>query len=453
MISRIVIAGTKSGVGKTTLTTGIMSALRQQGLKVQGFKVGPDYIDPTYHTSATGRDSANLDMWLMGEEGVRKVFANRTVDADIAVVEGVMGLFDGNFKDGSGSTAHVAKLLQAPVLLVLDCRSMGQSAAAHVLGFKLYDSEINIAGVILNQVGSVRHGEVIKKTIEEKTGIPVIGILLRDEKLVLPSRHLGLIPMIERQDDLANLTEKIVKAIDINKIKALANTESKLSFAVEQEAIVPKKIRWAVAQDEAFSFVYPDSLLELERLGVELVPFSPLRDTSLPEACSGILIGGGFPEIHAKALADNKQLLQEIKKAADEGMPVYAECGGLMYLTERIIMSDGQSFAMVGVVPAETIMRTKLVAMGYVEATACKDNIICNTGDALQGHVFHYSEIKPLISDYPWAWNIKFMRGDKTISDGYAKGNILASYVHLHFIRSCGPFNKPSSPIPNGEEI
>lgn len=433
MTARIVIAGTKSGVGKTTLSTGIMAALREQGLKVQGFKVGPDYIDPSYHSAATGRPSSNLDLWLMGEKGVKNVFSKRTSDCDISVVEGVMGLFDGNFKDASGSTAHIAKLLKAPVVLVLDCRSMGQSAAAHVLGFKLYDPEINIAGVILNQVGSQRHAEVLKQVIEAKTNVSVVGIVLRDEELMLPSRHLGLIPTAERGEDIRALASKISQSIDVQALIKLAHQAPAINLGAQEKLIPSQTVRWAVAQDEAFSFVYPDSLEELKREGVELVPFSPLKDSKLPADCKGLIIGGGFPEVYAEALAQNKAMLAEIKSYAQKGLPVYAECGGLMYLTECIITTDGQSFVMAGVVPAEIHMRKRLVAMGYVEAQAVNDNVLTNKGDTVHGHVFHYSELKPTIEDFPWAWNITFMRGGKSLSDGYAKGNVLASYVHLHF--------------------
>ena len=433
MTSRIIIAGTKSGVGKTTLSTGIMAALREHGLTVQGFKVGPDYIDPSYHSAATGRPSANLDMWLMGEEGVKTTFSKRSRDCDIAVIEGVMGLFDGNFRDASGSSAHIAKLLQVPVILVLDCRSMGQSAAAHVLGFKLFDPEVKLAGVILNQVGSTRHGEVLKQVIESTTDVPVIGIVLRDEQLALPSRHLGLIPTAERGEDIKALGSKTAEAININDLIEIAKQAGELEIISQQKTELTQKTRWAVAQDEAFSFVYPDSLDELREIGVELVPFSPLKDSKLPADCKGLVIGGGFPEIYAEALSRNKALLEEIKQFAKSGAPVYAECGGLMFLTERIVTSDGQSFKMAGVVPAETIMKKKLVAMGYVEAEAMQENLLCNTDTCIHGHVFHYSEMNPLIEGFPWAWNITFMRGGKSIPDGYAQGNILASYVHLHF--------------------
>lgn len=433
MTARIVIAGTKSGVGKTTLTTGIMAALKMRGLKVQGFKVGPDYIDPSYHTAATGRPSANLDVWLTGEAGVRSIFSKRVQDADIAVIEGVMGLFDGNFEDGSGSTAHVAKLLQAPVILVLDCRSMGQSAAAHVLGFKLFDPDIKIAGVILNQVGSERHGKTLQQKIEEVTGIPVVGIVKRDAELALPSRHLGLIPTAERGDDTAVLASKTAQSVDIDKIVQIAKRTVPQISQCNQEPAKLQEIRWAVAQDEAFSFVYPDSLEELKQIGVELVPFSPLRDQSLPPGCHGLLIGGGFPEIYAEALSQNKAMLDEIKKAAAKGLPIYAECGGLMYLTEGIKTNDGRTFPMAGVVPAQTIMQDHLVAMGYVEAKAAKDNLLCKVGEKVHGHVFHYSELKPSQEKFPWAWELRYMRGGKTVFDGYAHNNILASYVHLHF--------------------
>lgn len=433
MTPRVVIAGTKSGVGKTTITTGIMAALHMQGLAVQGFKVGPDYIDPSYHAVATGRTSSNLDVWLMGEEGIKKIFAKRSEGMEIAIIEGVMGLYDGNFADGSASTAQVAKILQAPVILVLDCRSMGQSAAAHVLGFKMFDQEVNLAGVILNQIGSERHGRVIAQVIEETTGVPVVGTILRDDSLALPSRHLGLIPMVERSDDMSILADTISKGIDLEKILEIAKTAPKFKYTLKKTKTATQIRSWAVASDEAFSFTYKDSLDELEQQGIKLLPFSPLRDKDLPKGTQGVLIGGGFPEVYAEFLAKNKDMLHAIKKAAASGLPVYAECGGLMYLTRSITTSDGQKYEMAGVVPAETIMTNRLVAMGYVEGTALSKNLLCKVGEKIHGHVFHYSEIKPLIEDFPWAWHITFMRGNKTVPDGYAFGNVLASYVHLHF--------------------
>lgn len=433
MIPRIVFAGTKSGVGKTTITTGIMAALCAKGLKVQGFKVGPDYIDPSYHTTATCRPSANLDAWLMGENGIKSIYAKRTQDADIAVIEGVMGLFDGSLADGSGSTAEVAKILKAPVILILDCQSMGQSAAAHVLGFKLFDEDIALAGVILNKIGSKRHGDALRQSIEESTGVPVVGMVMRDDELILPSRHLGLIPSAEKQADTQILAAKTSMAVDLDKIITIAKDSQDIIFKTNKAITLPQKACWALAQDEAFTFSYQDGLDELDNRGIKLQPFSPLRDKSLPTGCQGLIIGGGFPEIYAAELSQNKALFSDIRALAKAGFPVYAECGGLMYLTHSIKMTDDRCYEMVGIVPAQTIMSKRLVAMGYVEATPLTESFIFKKDDRVQGHVFHYSNLEPMEENFPWAWQIRYMRDGKKHFDGYCRDNIFASYVHLHF--------------------
>lgn len=442
MKPRLMLAATKSGSGKTTISTAIMAALKARGMVVQGFKVGPDYIDPSYHQAATGRISANLDVWLTGEKLIQKIFTERMADADIGIIEGVMGLFDGSFQDGSGSSAALAKLLHTPVILVLDCQSMGQSAAAHVLGFKLFDPQLNLAGVILNRLASSRHGEVLKAEIQRATGLPVLGMIYRDAGLQLSSRHLGLVPAGERESQFSFDCKQIEKMLQLNQLVAIAKEthSEKLSCSLVQQQVSNEvkngKTTWAVARDEAFSFVYADALELLKGDGYCFLPFSPLHDRYLPKGCQGLILGGGFPEIFARELAANQEMLAEIRAFAKAGLPIYAECGGMMYLSQGITLVGGEVHTMAGVVPAQTVMGSKLAAMGYV--TAINNKLILNPelaldDESLHGHVFHYSHLQPLIENFPYAWQLQFTRGNKKVPDGYAWNNIFASYVHLHY--------------------
>ncbi|MDK2820518.1 MAG: cobyrinic acid a,c-diamide synthase [Clostridia bacterium] len=439
---RIIIAGTRSGVGKTTISTGIMAALSNMGLKVQGFKVGPDYIDPSYHVLATGRSSRNLDTFLLSPEMVLEVFEKTASQAYIAVVEGVMGLYDGRKGSGfnSSSTAGIARLLAAPVLLIVDATSIGQSVAAEVLGYKALDPKVNLAGVILNKVSSDSHFELLRETIEDKTGIPVVGCFKRGALPTFPSRHLGLIPAVEQQG-LKNIIEELAAVItaniDLAKIIKIATTDMPFSirpskYFIEAKAQFHEKIPIAVARDAAFNFYYQDSLEYLEALGAELIPFSPLEDTYLPEKISAVYIGGGFPEIFLEKLAANKPILEDLRRRVINGMPVYAECGGLMYLTQQITDLDGCNWPMAGIIPASCIMQNKLVGLGYREAILLNNNLFGNKGDKVKGHEFHYSALikdkNDLSAAYIWKVN------GSVRYDGYASNNVLASYLHLHFL-------------------
>ncbi len=360
MIPRLVIAATQSGSGKTTIATGLLSALREQGLVVQSFKVGPDYIDPGYHTIASGRPAHNLDSWLVPRENLPELFAAESEGADIAVIEGVMGLYDGG-REGISSTAEIAKLLQAPVVLVLDVKSMGASAAAIAKGFRDYDPEVNLAGVILNRLGSETHEAMIRQAMKE-IDMPILGALRRDDSLHMPERHLGLLPAAENereQQTIDSMGAAVAKSLDIEAILHIACLNDDIEVPEPLDVTnEPKKCRIGIAKDEAFSFYYPASLRVLEMMGAELVPFSPLNDDSLPKV-DGLLIGGGFPEMFAEKLQENEAMRTAIKEAAAKGMPIYAECGGYMYLLDSLKDFEGREFAMCGVLKGTATMTKK----------------------------------------------------------------------------------------------
>lgn len=435
-IPRIIIAGTHSGVGKTTIVTGLLAVLKQRGLTVQSYKVGPDYIDPGYHQMASGKSAHNLDTWLIPTDKVVPIFTKTAIGNDVVIVEGVMGLYDGG-RTGVSSTATIAKLLKAPVVLVIDAKSVGESAAAIALGFKMYDPDVNFVGVIINRLGSKNHKNMICEALE-KIKIPVLGCIFRNETLHMPERHLGLTPVTEHDAHgmITQLQEQISAQIDIEGLLKIAHHSPTLSTPLEITSThqFPTKVRIGVAQDEAFSFYYPESLDVLKTMGAEIVPFSPIRDTELPQV-DGLLFGGGFPEMFVKELTDNNRMRQSIRQACQEGMPVYAECGGFMYLTKQIIDFNGQQYDMVGVIPAKCHMESRLQTVGYVEAAALTNNVLCAAGDILRGHEFHFSQMT--FDDnheaFPWAFEFKKTRTGELYTGGYAYNNIVASYLHMHF--------------------
>ncbi len=465
-IPRFMIAGTHSGVGKTTITTGIMAALAEEGFRVQPYKVGPDYIDPSYHTMATGNRSRNLDAWILDEDTVKEIFVKSASKSDIAVVEGVMGVFDGSSGTvDMGSSAHIAKLIDCPVVLIVDVRAMARSAAALVAGFQNFDPALHIAGVILNRIGSERHLRLVTEAIETYCSIPVVGHVKKNARLELPSRHLGLVPTVEGGElaqMVTSLAGEIKDGIDIDKLTEIARSASDIpgdTAADLSRALIsrtdqcPKDVRIGIAWDEAFSFYYQDSLEALEEKGAQLVPFSPLHDQALPRDIDGLYIGGGFPEIFIRELSQNTALMREIKLAGTQGMPVFAECGGLMYIAREIVDFDGNRYQMVGLVPGSCIMEKKLVGMGYVEAESLSDNILAAKGKKARGHEFHYSRIEPGKNSYfKYAYRLVRNRYREPVLDGYVDGNILATYVHHHFasdpelaeryIQSCSDYKK-----------
>ncbi len=428
---RVVIAGTNSGVGKTTIVTGLLAYFHSQGYQVQPFKVGPDYIDPGFHGKAAGRDSYNLDTWMTPENRLIPTFTSLSKGADISIIEGVMGLYDGG-ANGVSSTADIAKKLKAPVILVLDCKSVGYSIAATALGFREYDKDVHIAGVILNRLGSDRH-EAMVREVMEKIHMPVLGAFHRDESLQTPERHLGLTPVteIETQQLISHMGEAAGKWVDTQALLQIAQEAPALDLEPE-EILGPKlDVRIGVARDEAFSFYYPASLEALERRGAKLIDFSPLKDEKIPDV-DALIFGGGFPEMFLHELENNTAMKTSIQQAAADGMPIYAECGGLMYLSEKIQGFDGETYDMVGLVPGTCVMQKKLQRVGYVTATALRESIICQKGDTLRGHEFHFSTLE-CKDDFPWAYNLQGTRQKTGHIEGYAKDNVLASYLHLSF--------------------
>ncbi len=430
----LLIAGTHSGVGKTTVATGLMAALRQKGHKVQPFKVGPDYIDPSYHEAACGLPSRNLDSWLL-EAAVMKEFFHRAMTGkDLAIVEGVMGLYDGFRGDSEeGSTAQVAKLLGLPVILVLDASAAARSVGAAVLGFKEFDPEVNLAGLILNGIAGEKHLEFIKPSLA-KAGVPLLGYLPRNRDIALPERHLGLVPNHEgtvRRDFYDCLAKQVGQTIDIDGLLALAapivapNENESVIFP--RETMRPKAAI-AVAMDKAFNFYYADSLDLLRAWGAEIVPFSPLEDRALLPSVAGVYIGGGFPELYARELSDNDAMHTTLRSAALRGMPVYAECGGLMYLGDSIEDGEGREFRMVGVLPCRSSMKQTRLTLGYRQIEALDDGPLLKRGESVRGHEFHLSALKER-PDVPAAYRVLDQDGRY---EGFRMNNVLASYIHLH---------------------
>ena len=436
-IPRIIIGGTQSGVGKTTISTGLMAALTKKGKKVQAFKVGPDYIDPSYHTLATGRPSRNLDSWFVGDAVIQELFLRGCQGVDLAIVEGVMGFYDGfGALEERGSTAHIAKTLNAPVILIVNAAKMARSAAAIVKGYQELDPQTQIGGVILNNIGSESHFAMVKEAIEFYTQVPVVGFLPKNGNFTLPERHLGLV-MAGEQEKLeqifANLVEQIEKTIDLDLLLEIA--EKSVPIHPPKESIfprgLPKKICLGVARDDAFNFYYQDTLDLLEAHGAELIYFSPLKDKSLPAGIAGLYIGGGYPELFAQQLADNQEIRQAIKEVGEGGLPIYAECGGLMYLTREIKDFNGNIFPMVGLLGARAAMQQKREAMGYMNLEVLEDNFLSTKGEALKGHEFHWSKLEDTDEDLVYLYSSS-KRG-KSKKEGLKYKNVLASYTHIHF--------------------
>ena len=430
-IRRIVIAATHSGAGKTTITCGIISALRQRGLKVQAYKVGPDYIDTGFHEVAAGRPAQNLDSWLVGKDKLGEIFLSTYGDADLAIIEGVMGLYDGG-RGGISSTAEVAKILNAPVILVLDAKSAGASVAATALGFREYDKDVNLAGVILNRIGSASHEKMIVDALND-IGIKCFGAVRRDEEIILPSRHLGLVQAAENNfaDVVNKIGEKISAQIDITSLVTLAENFSLSATSYLLQATCYKlRAKIGVARDEAFSFYYEESLRELEKCGAELIFFSPLQDEHLPKV-DGLIFGGGYPEMYAAQLQGNKKIRNEIKRAAEKGMPIFAECGGYMYLMNFLTDFDGTAYEMCGVIPNQAVMTGKLQTVGYVAATLDRDCVIGKRGDKIHAHEFHFS--KEVADAAGKIFHCEKLRTGAKYFAGYADKNIAASYLHIHF--------------------
>ncbi len=431
----LVIAGTQSGVGKTTVTLGLLYALARRGLKVQPFKVGPDFIDPGHHTRAAGRVCRNLDGWMLSREANLALFRRQAREVDVAVVEGVMGLFDGY--DGAseaGSTAQMAKWLGLPVLLVVDARAMARSAAALVHGFASFDPALGLAGVVFNRVGSAAHLEYLNQALSSLNGVRGFGGLPRDQELAIPERHLGLATAEDHplEDSyLGHLADRLETHLDL---EGLLEALPPLTLPEEPApAVTPPLVRLGIARDRAFCFYYPENLELLASFGAELVPFSPLKDRELPAGLHGVYLGGGYPELYAERLAANEGLKQALKQGAVGGLPIYAECGGLMYLAREILDLEGRAHPMAGVLPFTVRMLPRLKALGYREVTLTAPGLLGPAGTTARGHEFHYSEILGEPDDVARLYRLTPRRGGAAVSEGYGDGNVLASYVHLHF--------------------
>lgn len=432
---RIVVAGTGSGVGKTTVAIGLMAAYKEMGYTVQGFKCGPDYLDPTYHTAVTKRPSRNLDSWMCEPSVVKEIFIRGCHGANIAVIEGVMGLFDGKEPTtNKGSAAEIAMLTGSSVLLVVDCSGMARSAAAVVKGFQTLSPGLHLCGVVANRVGSYGHYELIREAVEKECGIPVIGYLTTEEELQLPERHLGLIPTIER-GDLApffrTLAETIRKSFNLELLyELMESSEIEVENRLFSHRKEKRKVKIAVAKDSAFHFYYPENLELLEQFGAEIQFFSPLKGEVVPNDAHGLYIGGGFPEEFANLLSEQKNVLQSVKQAIENGMPTLAECGGYMFLSESIETTNGVAYPMVGVIPGKVTMQRKLASLGYRELTGLTGNFLIAENERVRGHEFHYSTHK-MKKDVPPAYVVQSRNGVK--QEGVVLNQLVAGYTHLHF--------------------
>ncbi len=432
MIARLVIAGTSSHVGKTTVTVGLIRALRARGLRVAAFKCGPDYLDPTYHSRAADATCHNLDGWMMGREAVIETFLRASRDADIAVIEGVMGLFDGASPTGDeGSTAEIAKWLDAPVLLVCDASGVARSIVPLAQGFEKFDKRLRVAGIICNRIGSRGHLDLLRAAMAGS--LPVLGGLPKEDALVFPERHLGLQTAAENavpDGTLAAWGERVAAWFDLDAITALAQG-TPIHTSVESLTVVNQKCRIGLAFDDAFHFYYEDNLRRLESLGAKLVRFSPIHDGNLPDV-DGLYFGGGYPEVHAEALSRNISMRKAVAAHASEGKPIYGECGGLMYLSNGIRTLDGRVHEMVGLIPGEAVMRDRLQALGYVEVETQEATLLGPAGLRFRGHQFRYSDFQ-LRSKVDHLYTIRRRRNGEALREGYRVGNTLASYVHAHW--------------------
>lgn len=428
---RIILAGTGSAVGKTTISTGIMKALSEK-YNVQPFKVGPDYIDPSYHTLATGNTSRNLDSFFMSQSQIRDSYNKAMENKDLAIIEGVRGLYEGiDSINDIGSTASVAKALDAPVILIINSRSLVKSAAALVLGFKELDKEVNIAGVILNKVKNKNHYLKTKRSIEEITNVEVIGGIERNDKITIDQRHLGLVPAVERENSINhinNWSEVIKQSIDLDRLVEIMKEAPKINSNLEPiwNKLNKEKVKIGVAYDEVFNFYYKENIESLEANRAKIEYFSPLKDESIPDV-DGIYIGGGYPELFSKELSNNKTMLKDIKDFHLADRPIFAECGGLMYLMNSI-----HDDKMSGIYPYKSILTDRVQALKYTITEVQEDNIISKKGEVINGHEFHYSKVLVDNLQNKLAFKITRGKGSYNNQDGFMSRNTLASYVHTH---------------------
>ena len=436
----LIIAGTTSSVGKTTISLALMYALKyKKGFSVQPFKIGPDFIDPSYHKIITGRESRTLDAWMMGNNGIISTLQNTAIDVDVAIIEGVMGLFDGlSGKTDFASTAYVAKILNTPVILVIDAAKAARSIAAMAFGYLHFDKRLKIAGIILNNVSGPKHARYITEACKSKIKVPILGIVQRDNELRMDERHLGLIPTDEldhtKKSKIIKVAKKVSEEIYYDKIVSLFKLKkSKFTEIVKKSAPSISKLKIGVALDNSFNFYYNENLNSLRNLRAEITFFSPLNDNHIPNDVSGLMLGGGFPEVMADKLHSNQSMRRSIKTAVEQGMPIYGECGGLMYLTKSIAgyRDFKKPFKMVGVIDANTIMTGRLT-LNYTQADMTS-NLFGNIQN-IRGHEFHYSKIENIPQDSMYVYNMKRGSGiDGGKHDGVLIYNSIASYMHLHF--------------------
>ncbi len=434
-IPRVVVAATGSGVGKTTATVGLIAALLSRGLRVAAFKCGPDYLDPTYHRRAAGVTSHNLDGWMMGRDAVLATFMRASRGFDIAIIEGMMGLFDSATPTGDeGSTAEIAKWLSAPVLLVTDASGMARSIAAMAAGYAHFDRALNVAGVICNRVGSRGHLDMLRMA---STEVRVVGGLPADAELAFPERHLGL-----RSADEDAVPQRLFDAwgrlasewLDLDAIISIARAAPELKIDGDRSSRHNghRSCRIGLAWDDAFHFYYEDNLRRLEESGAEIVKFSPSRDERLPEV-DGLYFGGGYPEVLARELSNNRRMIDSVRHFAESSGPIYAECGGLMYLAEAIRTLDGTTWPMAGLIPGVAVMSPRLQALGYVEVETRAPSILGPAGTRFRGHQFRYSTLDNNgAEDLPHLYTVRPKWGAE-FEEGYMRANLVASYVHAHW--------------------
>jgi len=428
----LIVAGTHSGVGKTTVTSAIAAALAARGLTVQPYKAGPDYIDPGHLGRAAGREARNLDTWMIPRAAVAELFGRAARGAHIALIEGVMGLFDGRSgTEDEGSAADLARLLGLPVLLVVDASHVARSIAATVLGFQTFDPRVRVAGVVLNRVGSEAHAEMCRSAIVQATGLPVVGWVPRTPAIAWPERHLGLVPDAEdaadagRVRDLAALAET---HLDLDLVLRIATpVEAAAATGIFPESSPAQRVPIAYARDRAFHFTYPDSLELLEAWGADLLPFSPLEDAALPSGAHAVLLGGGFPEVFARELASNRAMHEALRGAAARGVPVYGECGGLMYLGRALTDAEGVRHAMAGLLPCESTMQGTRLTLGYREAESLGTPLL-PAGERVRGHEFHYSRL----TEEAEAATAAYRFPEQGRVDGMRAGSVTGTYLHTH---------------------
>jgi cobyrinic acid a,c-diamide synthase len=430
----LLVCGSGSGVGKTTISAGLMAALRKRGLRVQPFKCGPDFIDPGHHAQVCGRPSHNLDTWMLSADQNRRIFASACRDVDVAIVEGMMGLFDGvQGANDEGSSAEIAKLLGLPVLLVVDASSSARSIAAVVHGFHTFDSQLGIAGVILNRVGNQNHARMLIEALRSRSGALPIGWIPFDHQIKLNERHLGLQIAEERTwaaGEIERLAAIVEQGVPLDELLETCNIDLPADNE-ETENSPPPVVRIGLARDRAFSFYYEAGLAELRRQGAELIEFSPLASSRLPNDLDALYFGGGYPELYAETLSANRPLLAEVRKFAERGNPIYGECGGLMFLGRELVTLDGRRWPMANLLPISVQMTKKLVHFGYADIHFLEDGL-AEKNTWLRGHSFHHSKIveEGVVEKRAV---VHYSLSRETQGEGFAAGNVFGSYIHLHF--------------------